>query len=311
MMNYKKIWSRHHIIRRVGFTLVEVSIVLVIIGLVFGGVLVGRDLIFSAQVRSQISQIEEIETQINTFKSKYNCLPGDCINATDFFGTTDASGNTVNNGDGDGVIRSYYSGGNDVDALYGSKACLEPDVAGEIPRLFLHLYLAGLSKDFTKGAFDGGDGAATVGVAYPYAKLDNGTGIFVSCLNSSGFIATDATPQFMQNKNVLVVGVSGDRTNGSNYRIAYATGQLGILWYSQYGGFGSANPLGPIGIPAEVGRRIDEKIDDGNPSSGRFGIIAGEAVCDNTLFSHNQQPLLSAYPSPSVSCNVTVGKSLN
>ena len=70
--------------RTLAFTLVELSIVLVIIGLIIGGVMVGQDLINAAKIRQQITQLEQIETQINTFKVKYNCLPGDCANATDF-----------------------------------------------------------------------------------------------------------------------------------------------------------------------------------------------------------------------------------
>ena len=54
-----------------GFTLIELSIVLVIIGLIIGGVLVGRDLIAAAQVRAQISQIEKYQTAVNTFRGKY------------------------------------------------------------------------------------------------------------------------------------------------------------------------------------------------------------------------------------------------
>lgn len=57
--------------RETGFTLVELSIVLVIIGLIIGGVMVGRDLIKTSEVRSQISQIEEFKTAVNTFKVKY------------------------------------------------------------------------------------------------------------------------------------------------------------------------------------------------------------------------------------------------
>ncbi len=62
---------------KLGFTLIELSIVLVIIGLVVGGVLVGRDLIKSSEIRAQISQIEETKTAINTFNVKYGYLPGD------------------------------------------------------------------------------------------------------------------------------------------------------------------------------------------------------------------------------------------
>ena len=50
---------------------------LVIIGLLVGGVLVGQDLIKSAEIRAQISQIEEFKTAVNTFKVKYNYLPRD------------------------------------------------------------------------------------------------------------------------------------------------------------------------------------------------------------------------------------------
>jgi prepilin-type N-terminal cleavage/methylation domain-containing protein len=64
-----------------GFTLIELSIVLVIIGLIVGGVLTGQDLIRSAEVRAQISQIEKYNTAVNTFNGKYHALPGD-MNAT-------------------------------------------------------------------------------------------------------------------------------------------------------------------------------------------------------------------------------------
>jgi prepilin-type N-terminal cleavage/methylation domain-containing protein len=66
---------------RSGFTLIEMSIVLVVIGLLVGGVLVGQDLIRAAYVRAQISQIEKFNTAVNTFYGKYQALPGD-MNAT-------------------------------------------------------------------------------------------------------------------------------------------------------------------------------------------------------------------------------------
>jgi prepilin-type N-terminal cleavage/methylation domain-containing protein len=64
-----------------GFTLVEISIVIVIIGLIIGSILVGRDLIRASVIRSQISQIEQFNTAVNTFKIKYGYLPGDIKNA--------------------------------------------------------------------------------------------------------------------------------------------------------------------------------------------------------------------------------------
>ena len=62
-----------------GFTLIEISIVLVILGLIIGGVLIGRVLVKAAEIRSSISQIEQYRTAANTFKLKYNCLPEDCL----------------------------------------------------------------------------------------------------------------------------------------------------------------------------------------------------------------------------------------
>ncbi|MEK6746389.1 MAG: prepilin-type N-terminal cleavage/methylation domain-containing protein [Pseudomonadota bacterium] len=66
-----------HMKKSAGFTLIELSVVLVIIGLLVGGILVGRDLIRSSEIRGQISQIEEMVTAINTFKIKYGYMPGD------------------------------------------------------------------------------------------------------------------------------------------------------------------------------------------------------------------------------------------
>ncbi len=60
-----------------GFTLIELSIVLVIIGLIIGGVLFGRDLIAAAEIRKQVSQVERYKTALMTFRGKYGQLPGD------------------------------------------------------------------------------------------------------------------------------------------------------------------------------------------------------------------------------------------
>jgi prepilin-type N-terminal cleavage/methylation domain-containing protein len=94
-----------------GFTLIELSIVLVIIGLIVGGVLVGRDLIHAAQIQTIITDKDRYITAANTFVLKYSALPGDMPNATSFWGASNCpygpSGGTLTcNGDGDGQIGS-------------------------------------------------------------------------------------------------------------------------------------------------------------------------------------------------------------
>ena len=83
-----------------GFTLIELSIVLVIIGLVAGGVMVGSTLVHQAELRATAAQVEMMITSHNTFRLKYNGLPGDIVNGTSFF-----SGTANGNGDG-----HYYYG---------------------------------------------------------------------------------------------------------------------------------------------------------------------------------------------------------
>lgn len=64
-----------------GFTLIELSIVLIVVGLAAAGVFVGRSLILQAQIKKQITQVESFDLAVNVFKGKYACLPGDCANA--------------------------------------------------------------------------------------------------------------------------------------------------------------------------------------------------------------------------------------
>lgn len=101
-----------------GFTLIELSIVLVVIGLIVGGVLVGRDLIAAAAIRAQVSQIEKYQQAVNTFRGKYGYLPGDILNpVAGSFGFA-TRGQYAGEGDGNGILEGIEA---DADASnYGN-----------------------------------------------------------------------------------------------------------------------------------------------------------------------------------------------
>jgi len=99
-----------------GFTLMEISIVLVVIAMLLGGTMVGRDLIRSAEIRAIIAEQSNYSNAIEIFRKKYGSLPGDMYNATTYWGAATCPASTgvgTCNGDGDGTIEymteNYYA----------------------------------------------------------------------------------------------------------------------------------------------------------------------------------------------------------
>ena len=88
-----------------GFTLIEIAIVLVIIGLLLGGVLKGQELITGARVRNLIAQQDGIKAAYFGFLDRYRALPGDYAAAqTNIPNILAASPCGGGNGDGSGTI---------------------------------------------------------------------------------------------------------------------------------------------------------------------------------------------------------------
>jgi len=213
------------------FSLVELSIVLVILGLLTGGILGGQALIHAAELRAVPTEYTRWITASQTFRDKYFALPGDMTNATAFWGTaaacpgnntdTTTTGVPTCNGDGNGQLSN------------GS-----PSIANETYRFWQHLANAGLIE----GQFTGVSNNA----------------------NSTSTSDSRTTPNVPRSKfdqnihwNVVIVG-SPDYTN-----TIYFDGNYGNALR-----FGTGTNTLQRSILAEDAWNIDTKMDDGKPGTG-------------------------------------------
>lgn len=116
MANMRKIFAK----KLEGFSLIEVSMVLLIVGIIAGAMLKGKDLIDAAQIKSVASDIQNLQIAYANYVNSYGSIPGDDNLAKSRFGD-------VENGDGDGKISS-----------------------DDAKKIFSHLYAAGFieSKNF-------------------------------------------------------------------------------------------------------------------------------------------------------------------
>lgn len=101
--------------RQQGFTLIEIAIVLVIIGLLLGGILKGQELITSARVRNLIAQQDGVKAAFFGFQDRFRAFPGDYTAATtNIVGVLNTTGCGVSgnsgNGNGNGRVETGSGG---------------------------------------------------------------------------------------------------------------------------------------------------------------------------------------------------------
>lgn len=221
-----------------GFTLIEISIVLIIIGLIVGGVLTGQALIRGANLRKTVTELQQYATAVRTFKVKYDCLPGDCARATQYFPTDPVCPRGSNqytstcDGTGDGILYKVTGGGSVAVPLDFNYA-------------WNHLSLSKLIA----GSYRDGNGA-TVCCPYITIGLDTPTSAYSPAVGYSLFtnsVALVTTSNLVRNqRNGVVIGIAAAPLT------SYQDWLLGA------------------GVNASDAQEMDSKIDDGLPTKGAF-----------------------------------------
>jgi prepilin-type N-terminal cleavage/methylation domain-containing protein len=140
--------------RQAGFTLVEIAIVLVIIGLLLGGVLKGQELINSAKVKNVIGEFRNVSTYIFGYQDKFKALPGDHHTVTAQMSTANLATTPTSSGN-PGVACTNPSAGSTctgngvIDGVWTSTTMTD-----ETQLFWQHVRLAGLAAGPTSNASD-------------------------------------------------------------------------------------------------------------------------------------------------------------
>jgi prepilin-type N-terminal cleavage/methylation domain-containing protein len=171
-----------------GFSLVELSIVLVILGLLTGGILGGQSLIRAAELRAVSTEYQRYKTAAATFRDKYFALPGDMTNAVSFWPT-------ATNGNGNGAFET-------AGAASG---------VGEVWGFWQQLSLAALIEGtYTGAAGSAGAFQAVIGTNAPRSRLNNGGWSAYTALSPTTQTALPASTGYFEGTygNVLLIGAA-------------------------------------------------------------------------------------------------------
>lgn len=148
-----------------GYTLIEMSVVLVVIGLLVGAVLAGKSLIRASQLTSVVEDANHYAAAMREFKLQYNEYPGDFTKATDIWGLANADAATCRDMDKSGGTATCNGNG---DGAIGTE---------EMFFVWQHLSNAGsITGKYTGAHGAGGVEAHEAGVNCPKSKLGDGSG---------------------------------------------------------------------------------------------------------------------------------------
>ncbi|MBT8433015.1 MAG: type II secretion system GspH family protein [Gammaproteobacteria bacterium] len=207
-----------------GFTLVEIAIVLVIVGLLIGGVLKGQEMITNAKLKRIESDNAGIAAAMFSYQDRYLQLPGDDSEAGTRFDIYITGVAALANGDGDGTIGA----GTDWDDVIPSTApWTDGGVAEETSKFFAHLRAAalipgggGLDVSRLNNAYGGLIGIQNGSLDIPatatiFSQIEGGVARILETRLDDGNIATGR----MQSEEVSVLNGmdAGGPTTAANY----------------------------------------------------------------------------------------------
>ncbi len=218
-----------------GFTLVELAIAVVIIGLLTAGILKGRELFGNAQVTAAITVQDDIRKALKVFRDSYYTYPGDLMTpSTTLNNCTGVICSRV--GNGDGIIGISVEMGTPMSSIFkGTTSPPNTENASAWAQL-------AASEIMHKTVPE--PNAIDAGQSHPAAP---GGGVYHLLYNGTGLGNAIGTAETLPSGHYLIQTTNA-QVDGTNYR---------------------DNAV----LPARVMERLDKKMDDGTPFTGNvFGI---------------------------------------